>query len=129
MREHLPLSSGHLLTIATQKVKLADGTDLAVSGVTPDILVDVTPAAQAAHFDDPYGKLSSTQKTNSTERLNEAALMRRQNDANGDVEIDINVPPSNETESNEKPTTIMDPILARGVDLLKGWTIFNKSGK
>ena len=52
--------------------------------------------------------------------------MRRQNDSNGTVEIEINVPPAGEQESNSQPNAIVDPILARGVDLLKGWTIFNR---
>ncbi len=128
LRDRIPLSSGHFLSIATKKVQLADGTLITGVGVTPDIEVDVSPAAQAAHFDDPYGKLSSKEKASNGERLNEAALMRRQNDSNGAVEIDINVPPEDVKESTPKTNAIIDPILARGVDLLKGWTIFNKQG-
>ena len=128
LRDRIPLSSGHFLSIATKKVKLANGNQITGVGVTPDIEVDVSPAAQAAHFDDPYGKLSSKEEAGNGERLNEAALMRRQNDSNGAVEIDINVPPEEEKESSPNKDAIIDPILARGVDLLKGWTIFNKPG-
>lgn len=128
LRDRIPLSSGHFLSIATKKVQLADGTQITGVGVSPDIEVDVSPAAQAAHFDDPYGKLLSKEKASNEERLNEAALMRRQSDSNGAVEIDINVPPKKGVESDSNLNAIIDPILARGVDLLKGWTIFNMQG-
>ena len=52
-------------------------------------------------------------------RLNEAALIQRQ--AERDSE-----PVSEKTESvkNREPAQpIRDPILARGVDILKGWSI------
>ncbi len=126
LRKRIPLESGHVLSIATGKVQLADGTAITGKGVAPDIEVDISPTEQAAYFDDPYGELSSKEKESNTERLNEAALMRRQNDSNGTVEIEINVPPEGEQESNSQPNAIVDPILARGVDLLKGWTIFNR---
>ncbi len=127
-RESIPLSSGHFLSIATKNISLADGTPLTGVGVDPDIFVDVSPAAQAAHFDDPFGKLKENESSNQIERLNEAALMRRQKDANGDVEIEINTPPEDASRTGTQTTAIIDPILARGVDLLKGWSIFNKSG-
>lgn len=126
LKKRIPLESGHVLSIATGKVQLADGTPITGKGVAPDIEVDISPTEQAAYFDDPYGELISKEKESNTERLNEAALMRRQNDSNGTVEIEINVPPEGEQESNSQPNAIVDPILARGVDLLKGWTIFNR---
>ena len=52
-------------------------------------------------------------------RLNEAALIQRQEERDSE-------PVSGKTESveNREPAQpIRDPILARGVDILKGWSI------
>lgn len=126
-RQRVPLSSGHFLVIASGNVQLADGTTLTDQGIQPDILVDVSPAVQAALFDDPYGKLNQSSGT-AAERMNEAALMRRQKE-NGGAEIDINAPPTNEEETSPAPKAIKDPILARGVDILTGWNVFSKLNK
>jgi len=126
-RERVPLSSGHHLSIALGAVTLADGTALSGSGIQPDIDVEVTPEEQAAWFDDPYGRVKgnagATQREN---RVNEAALMKRQKEGRG-AEMEINVPPPSEPESTQAANqAIMDPILARGIDLLKGWSIFSQ---
>ncbi len=134
LRERITLSSGHLLSIALGPVRLGDGKVLDGKGVEPDILVDVTPTEQAALFDDPFAKLEGTSKEEPL-RLNEAELMRRMEQLK-DTGIEDSLPsPEGNSQTNfelldgktaAQEMAIVDPILARGIDLLKGWSIFSK---
>jgi hypothetical protein len=125
--ERVPLSSGHILVLSSGSVSLADGATLTGQGIQPDIGVNVSAAEQAALFDDPYGRITSSQGEPG-ERMNEAELMRRQKE-NGGAAIDINAPPVATEETSSKPKAIKDPILARGVDVLTGWHIFKNLRK
>ncbi|MEK9949801.1 MAG: S41 family peptidase [Verrucomicrobiales bacterium] len=119
VRDVVPLSTGQKLYLATGPVMDSQGHPLVKGGCHPDIAVDVSDADQAAWFDDPYWSPTTMKASSAGARLNEAALIQRQADRDSE-------PASEETESeeNREPAQpIRDPILARGVDILKGWSI------
>jgi C-terminal processing protease CtpA/Prc len=119
VRDVVPLSTGQKLYLATGPVMDSQGLPLIEGGCHPDIAVDVSDADQAAWFDNPYWSPTTMKASSAGARLNEAALIQRQ--AERDSE-----PVSEKTESveNREPAQpIRDPILARGVDILKGWSI------
>jgi hypothetical protein len=135
-----PLKSGGHLRLATSPVLLGDGSPLPGQGIRPDIEVKVSPEEEKAFFADAYlvlpkrnpaagARLSSTNPPAGTNaetrrgRLNEAELVRerRQSLEPGLIRMNPDTPPSRPAEPDKPP--VNDPVLARGLDLLKGLAV------
>jgi C-terminal processing protease CtpA/Prc len=122
-----PLSSGHKLRIASTPVKLGDGSEIPADGLKPDITVVVPLEQEKSLVADPYGStISVTVSTNSptsrparSRRLSEADLVRERREATNQTA------PVREAQPG-KPA-ILDPVLARAVDLLKGLAVVRGS--
>ena len=132
------LTNGQRLRIATGLVKTGDGQPLPVTGVKPDILVNVSAADERAYLDDPYkvmvktsgsstgasldpSSIATSTNRSGRRRLNEAELVKMQRDGlEYDEEgrtfrgIDLNKP------------VIRDPVLGRALDLLKGLAVVRR---
>jgi len=127
------LKNGEYLRIATNPVKLGNGTVL--SHVSPDIVVTVSPDDERAYLKNPYVTLaqndtSPTVATNDfltfVDHTSEADLVREKLKDGEDAGSAMPAPaPGNATP---KPVlTIQDPVLARAVDLIKGLAIVHES--
>lgn len=128
--KEFPLSNGQKLRIAVADVKLAGGPSVA-EGLSPDIPVDSTPAQDRSYLGNPYhefdaGTNASGEPTNEPlRRFNEAELVREQRAGlNPGEELDAT--PTAEAEA-PGPPIILDPDLARALDLLKGLNVINRS--
>jgi hypothetical protein len=113
------LSTGQVLKLSTKAVTDQADHPLLEGGCAPDILVNVSDSDQAAWFDNPYWNPSQSGSTADSDRLNEAELMRRQRERQGDTESK----PEVDANALAQEPLIRDPILARGIDILKGWSI------
>jgi hypothetical protein len=127
------LSNGQRLRIATDPIKLAGGDSLPPVGLTPDILVNVTPADEQFYWNDPFGQIAAPAvATNSTAsvtnrvlrrvRTNEADLVRARKQG---LDLDEETIPQREPESDAR--VIRDPALGRAVDLLKGLALVRRA--
>lgn len=130
------LSNGQKVKLATESVRLADGTELA--RISPDLTVSIAPEQERSFLEDPFrtrpAVLSATQgaaspegnppgrSTNGIRRpRNESELIRMRREELGlDPEVG-----SNETEEPAQPV-LTDPALARGVDFLKGLAVMQR---
>ncbi len=131
-----PLSNGEKLRIATAQVKSANGKVLA-EPLKPDIGVDTSLEDEKAYFADAYKTLhppgsakSGDSETNSTtvatnrparRRYNEATLVREQREG---AEPDDDLP-AKKPELDR--SVVVDPALARALDLLKGLAVVQRS--
>ncbi|MFZ0828885.1 MAG: S41 family peptidase [Verrucomicrobiia bacterium] len=146
------LKDGERLLIATTPVKV-DGQAMPSGGLKPDIAVTVNPEQEYAFWENPYGTLA--QNTNAApavsnrflpfiDHTSEADLVRqKQNDGKS-----LNVPPpgpqdgsvrgksdDSDSDDDSAPTpaarppqpVLRDPVLARGVDLVKGLAVVRAS--
>jgi C-terminal processing protease CtpA/Prc len=119
------LASGHKLRVASTPVKLGDGAEIPATGLKPDITVMVALDAERQFVAEPYGLgLSGSVSTNTlparparSRRPSEAELVRERREITNQVDI----PLTRDTPS-QKPV-IIDPVLARAVDLLKGLAV------
>ena len=126
--QSFPLKDGQQLVIATQPVKLGDGTALTAQGVKPDIEVAVSLDAEHEYLDDAYALIAGTTadggmvlQTNLApvrSRITEADLVRERREGVTNLE---DLPPT--TVSKPQKAVIRDPVLARAVDLLKGLAV------
>jgi hypothetical protein len=127
-----PLRNGQRLLVAGTPVKLGTGTEIASSGVTPDIRVSVNPAHERAYWLDPFadpvaqmtatnGTAGATNRVARRTRTTEADLVRARREGLG---IDSEALTPREVEP-EQPV-ILDPALARGVDVLKGLAVVRR---
>lgn len=115
--KNFELANGEVLQIANGELRLSDGTLLSNQGVPPDISVSVEENRQRLWIDDPYKQFAATDEEEES-RLNEAELVRRHNQLNGtSTEAE---PPPRATPSAPTEHVVNDPMLARGLDLLKG---------
>jgi hypothetical protein len=121
-----PLQNGEKLRVATGRIQVGQSTLLG-KGVRPDVLVEVFPAEERKYMNDPYlvpatepGSFAmSSSATNAARRpRNEAELVREKREGNLGAE---DGPRSRRLEP-EKPL-VTDPVLARGLDLLKGLSL------
>ncbi|MDB6111485.1 MAG: Peptidase [Pedosphaera sp.] len=143
MAQEFPLSTGQRLRIATALVKLGDGATLSADGVTPDIQVAVNAEDEKVYYADPFKEISKPLNlvaslgapatnssanggTNRTARIRptEADLIRERKERPG-MELDYSVSANREPEA-EKPV-IRDPVLGRGLDLIKGISVLHPS--
>jgi hypothetical protein len=131
-----PLTDGERLRVATDPVRLADGSPLSSQGLKPDIEVNVKPDDEKAWFADAFkdlrrtnliaaGSSSSTNGAAGTNRVrrarfNEAELVRQRREGfDPDVEA--------ATDDDLERPTVRDPVLARALDVLKGLTVVRQS--
>jgi C-terminal processing protease CtpA/Prc len=125
-----PLANGDKLRIAVGEVKLGNGTAFA-GPVEPDIVVNVSSAAEQSYLQDPYRQwLPSKGQSNgaaggrptnavSFHRFNEAELVKEHQQG-----IDWQQPVSDEPSAPVVSAPVVrDPALARGLDLLKGLSV------
>jgi hypothetical protein len=127
-----PLRNGQRLLVAGAPVKLGTGTEIASAGVTPDIRVSVNPAHERLYWSDPFadplaqmtatnGVGGATNRVARRTRTSEADLVRARREGLG---IDSEALTPQEVEP-EQPV-ILDPALARGVDVLKGLAVVRR---
>jgi len=129
------LSNGQRLRVGTTPVKLSQGKFLPVSGIVPDIAVDVSSEDELAYYGDAFRSLSRSNRiagigssltneaslslTNRTRRrLNEAELVRMQREGES---LEFSTGSSRRDGSN--PAGVQDPVLSRALDLLKGLAV------
>jgi len=124
-----PLRNGETLRIATDPVKLGNGTT--ISRLSPDITVPVSQDDERTYLKNPYAMLGE----NGTLRLfgtndisafvdhtSEADLLREKIKDREDTGA-IAAPASR----GPKKPVIQDPVLARALDLIKGLSIVRES--
>lgn len=127
------LSNGQRLRIVATPVKLAGGVALPVTGLTPDIVVNVPAATEKIYWNDPYALLSvagattnsaasSTNRVARRPRTNEADLIRAHRQGLNPDEI-----PAAPREPEPEVPVIRDPALGRAVDLLKGLAVVRRT--
>jgi C-terminal processing protease CtpA/Prc len=128
------LRDGSRVRLASEAVKLSDGSAVSLAGVKPDIAVEVSAADEHRYFDDAYSVLTNApQKVTSVtnvvstatnkpphKRMTEADLVRKHREGLSEEEDD-NAPASREPAS-DKPA-LRDPALVRAVDLLKALAV------
>jgi len=125
-----PLKNGERLRIATNPVKLGNGA--AISRVSPDIAVTVSPDDERAYLKNPYATRAQNDNpaaivTNNllsfVDHTSEADLVRQKLKDGDNVGVIAPAP------AGKGPPTpvIADPVLARALDLLKGLAIVRES--
>jgi hypothetical protein len=124
-----PLRNGQKLLVAGAPVKLGTGTLISSGGVTPDIRVSVNPAQERAYWLDPFAELTATNGVNGATnrvarrtRTSEADLVRARREG---VRVDSEALSPREAEP--EPPVILDPVLARGADVLKGLAVVRRA--
>lgn len=121
--QDLPLTTGQRLRVTLSQVKFANGQTVPLSGTIPDLRLPLVTNAERAYLRDPFtiatSLTNSPTATNSIttsvrvrRRVNEAELVRNREGTN-------NVAPV-PSEPTSAPPIIRDPVLARGLDFLKG---------
>jgi len=129
------LRTGQKLRIAAAPIKVGDGQPLPLTGLKPDIHVEVNAEDERTYFADPYKAISKTNRlasvqgisTNETlagtnrlrRRLNEAELVRMMREGQN-IELE---PALGLRESDPSRPSVHDPALARAIDLLKGLSV------
>lgn len=137
MAKVFSLKTGQRLRVAVAPLKVADGRELPLTGIKPDIEVVVTPDDELAYYADAYklpAKLAKTSTILTNElqaavtnrgprrRMNEAELVRMSRDGQA---FDREAIAANPTPPLPEATvpTVTDPALARALDLLKGLAV------
>jgi len=130
------LSNGFQLRIASGQVRL--GNDHALSNVKPDIAINVSIDEEKNYLKSPYISLSKAVNSTNLQtaqmeesltnrvrrRFNEAELVRQQREG---FDLDDDVAPQR-ADDNIRPS-IADPVLLRGMDLLKALAVVQIKGK
>jgi hypothetical protein len=137
-----PLKNGEQLRLATSPVLLGDGRPLPAQGIKPDIEVKVSSEEEKAFFSDAYlvlpkrsavpgDRLSATNPPAGTNaearrgRVNEAELVREhRRGMEPGRPMPVETTPARPAEP-DKPE-VNDPVLARGLDLLKGLAVVRR---
>jgi C-terminal processing protease CtpA/Prc len=132
------LKNGAQLRIGTAPVQLGDGSALSTQGIKPDITVEVTAEEERAYYGDPYkfpGRidlsagvgLTLTNQPGATNRplrrprLNEAELVRERREGLSEGDL------TGAREHEPDKPVVVDPALARALDLLKGLAVVRQS--
>lgn len=121
--QDLPLTTGQRLRVTLSQVKFAEGHTVPLSGTLPDLRLPIVANAERAYLRDPFtvaiSRTNSPTATNSIttsvrvrRRVNEAELVRNREGTNNVAPV----PP----EPAPAAPIIRDPVLARGLDFLKG---------
>ena len=123
------LKNGEILRIATDPVKLGNGTT--ISRLSPDITVPVSQEDERAYLKNPYAMLGGNENsrlfgTNDisafVDHTSEADLLRER--IKGREDTGAIAPPA---RRRPKKPVIQDPVLARALDLIKGLAIVHES--
>jgi hypothetical protein len=120
------LTTGQRLRLAVAPVRAGDGEPIPANGLEPDLRVILTPEVERAYLRDPFTLIrsgtNSLTATNSIttsvrvrRRLTEADLVREKNAA-GETKATPSLAPAEPVD----PKVVRDPVLARGIDFLKG---------
>lgn len=108
------------LYIASGKIKMSNGDVLTKNGINPDIAVEVSNKLEKIYFENPYYQVQASQQKFA---LNESDLVKLKEreiaKAAGDIHNSSNLKLSSNNTSNQ-PLVLSDPVLARGLDFLKG---------
>jgi len=135
-----PLANGQHLLIATASVVIGNGKTIPPSGLTPDIVVNVSSDDERQYFSDAYKSLAKgsaaatasragtnlAAATNAAFRFNEADLVRfKREGIDPDSLATNNVAP--ERAAAASAPVVRDPALARALDLLKGLAVVQQS--
>jgi hypothetical protein len=124
----LTLSSGQRLRVVAATVKVGEDAEVPPGGVIPDIVVNASLAEERRYLDNPYGPTGGLSgatnvagATNRPARITEADLVRMRRSRQD---------PSTATPGDSRAVapvpTVMDPALARALDLLKGISVVTK---
>jgi hypothetical protein len=130
------LKNGQRLRIATTPVKMGNGQPFPLTGLKPDIQVQVAAEDERAYFDDAYkmlpksgllpGTASDANPTSSAStnraprrRINEAELVRMLREGETQ-ELEAALAPR---PIDPARPLVNDPALARAIDLLKGLAV------
>ncbi|MCP5524002.1 MAG: hypothetical protein H7A46_20900 [Verrucomicrobiales bacterium] len=117
------LSTGASLRIASGTVRLGDGTELPSAGLMPDVRVNVPIEQERTLVND--GEVARTTAAqgqvaaNGPRRMTEADLVRLHREG---MQALTNPPPA-EATAPAAPPAVIDPVLARALDLLRGLVI------
>lgn len=128
------LQNGQTLRIATETLKNGAGQVFGPAGVQPDIEIQVGLEDERKYFADEYYTEAKPElaagNTNRVvrPRVTEAELVRMKREGR-----DLDAPFAAEPPAAKPPTAdlkpIRDPVLARGLDLLKGLAVLQSSPK
>jgi hypothetical protein len=130
--QDFPLKNGQHLRVATVPIRLGDGTSLLGQSIKPDIAVEVDPDRERAFYADAFkdvlktnlpavASLSATNQPDRSARktrFNEAELVRERKEG---LLPESEMASASRAES-ETPA-ILDPVLARAMDLLQGLAV------
>jgi hypothetical protein len=129
-----PLTSGEKLQIATAQIKVANKKVLS-GALKPDIAINVSAEDEKTWLSDPYKQLHKPETAKETDvdsiagdgtsnapirrRINEAELLRQQREG-----IDSDDTTEDRAKARTDTTPVLsDPVLLRGLDLLKGLSV------
>ncbi len=135
--KEFPLGNGERLRIATTPVKLGNGTALPLTGLKPDIQVQVSPEDERAYWEDVYRVLpyadgatnagvSVTNRANvavtnrAGRRMTEAELVRMHREG---VEVEEEMTNTARRAAEPGKPVVQDPVLVRALDILKGLAV------
>ncbi len=114
------LSTGDRLKVAVSQVKVGDANALPSSGLVPDIPVPLPEAEERARLADPYKPDARASRFGTRgERLTEADLVRIHRDAQDPGAVR----PRPAVAPGAPAPAVTDPVLLRGLDLLKGLAV------
>lgn len=121
------LENGQTLKVAAAPVRLGNGEALGMGGVKPDIRVEVDPKDERLYLEDPFASLArpdaavapggAAARNGRRARFGEAELIRERSEGLDPAEV-----PLPERTVTDAPV-VMDPVLARALDLLKGLAV------
>ena len=112
------LSTGQRLRVAIAPVLVGDGNPVPRQGLTPEIAVVVPAAEEQAYLADPFKPDPRASRPGSrTLRLTEADLVRMHRDAQDPGSVRPRRP------APLPVPVVADPVLVRGLDLLKGLAV------
>lgn len=120
--EEFTLSSGQVIRIASQPIRLADGSALPRAGLTPDILVATSAEDDRRYLNDPFwdANPAATERAAITRRrVTEADLVRQRREGISLQQLITNPPAPTAVSA----PTLKDPSLVRALDMLKALTV------
>ena len=128
---NVDLGDGFILRVASTPVKLGDGSVIPDTGVTPDISINIATDQERTLREKMFGQVpASDSSTNAaatrparSPRMNEADLVRERR--NGTNQAQSSVPVQRTIPAPK--TIIVDPALARAVDLLKALAVIQRN--
>jgi len=134
MSKEFTLQSGQRVRVAIAPVKVGGGAELPLTGLKPDIGVEVNPEDELAWQENAYKVFPRMARTGTTNeltlagtnrpgrrRMNEAELVRMTREGTP-PDSEATNPPARKTEQPATPA-VNDPALARALDLLKGLVV------